>query len=107
MTWACRTAFAAALLLPLAFAADHAAAALLPGEYACIGSGGSILIGLGFRVPANDVYTDLDNKTSGRLSYGAGETTVNFIGGHLDGQVGRDIRNGRSFRINAISCGRQ
>jgi hypothetical protein len=95
-----------ASLVFLTLAATPAAAALMTGEYACVGSGGSVLIGLGFRVLANGTYTDLDNTTSGRLSYGGGETTVTFIGGHLDGQVGRDLRGGRSFRINAISCSR-
>lgn len=103
MRWA---TIAAASLVLVCIGSGEAAAALMPGEYACVGSGGSILIGLGFRARADGTYTDLDNTTSGRLSYGANGSTVTFVGGHLDGQVGRDVRGGRSFRINAISCSR-
>ena len=83
-----------------------AAAALLPGEYACAGSGGTILVGLGFKVLADGSYTDLDGKTSGRLAYGADGSTVSFVGGHLAGEVGRNIRGGRSFEVHSISCSR-
>jgi hypothetical protein len=96
-------ALGAASLVLVALGGGEAAAALMPGEYACVGSGGTILIGLGFRVLTNGTYTDLDNTTSGRLAYGADGSTVTFVGGHLDGQVGRDLR-GSNFRINAISC---
>ena len=85
-------------------AAVAGAAGLLPGEYACAGSGGTILVGLGFKVLANGTYTDLDGKTSGRLTYGADGSTVSFVGGHLAGEVGRNIRGGRSFEIHTISC---
>lgn len=61
------------------------------GEYACTGSGGRILIGLGFKVLSGNRYTDLDNTTSGTFSIEG--STVKFRGGHLDGQIGRDLRN--------------
>src|SRR5258708_13186514 len=40
-----------------------ASSGLATGEYACYGSGGRLLIGLGFKVPANGTYTDLDRKS--------------------------------------------
>jgi hypothetical protein len=78
------------------------AAGLQPGEYACAGSGGRILIGLGFKLLADGTYTDLDGKTSGRVVYDG--PNVSFLGGHLDGQVGRNVRDGTNFEINTISC---
>jgi hypothetical protein len=86
------------------FAAMPATAAgLQAGEYACSGSGGTILIGLGFKLRADGSYTDLDGKNSGRVVYeGSG---LRFVGGHLDGQRGSNIR-GNSFQINSISCSR-
>jgi hypothetical protein len=95
-----------ALLAALLFfaVAEPAGAALVPGEYACTGSGGRILIGLGFRLLPDGSYTDLDGRNRGRVTYGADGSTVTFVGGHLDGQIGRGAGNGRTFRINAISC---
>ncbi|QQS10667.1 MAG: hypothetical protein IPK81_13490 [Rhodospirillales bacterium] len=77
------------------------AGALKPGEYACYGSGGRILIGLGFKALAGGRYTDLDGKSPGTFTV-SGDTIV-FKGGHLDGQVGRDLRN-NTFRINSVGC---
>lgn len=78
------------------------AAGLQAGEYACAGSGGRILIGLGFKLRADGTYTDLDAKTSGSVAYSG--SNVNFVGGHLAGQVGRNVRGGTNFEINSISC---
>lgn len=78
------------------------AGGLKNGEYTCIGSGGTILIGLGFKVSGRR-YTDLDNKEAG--TYTVSGSTVTFRGGHLDGQVGRNLQNS-SFVIGAAaSCG--
>jgi hypothetical protein len=72
--------------------------ALKLGEYACYGSGGRIMIGLGFKVLPGNRYTDLDNRESGTFSItGDG---VTFHGGHLDGQTGRNLRNYK-FTIGA------
>ena len=57
---------------------------------------GTLLIGLGFKVQSGNRYTDLDNKERGTFSISG--DTVTFRGGHLDGQVGRELRNYR-FRI--------
>ena len=61
------------------------------GEYACYGSGGRIMIGLGFKVLSGNRYTDLEGGNRGTFVV-AGDT-VKFRGGHLDGQTGRDLRN--------------
>jgi len=94
--------YLAALLLGLAVVTPAGAAGLLPGEYACAGSGGTILIGLGFRLQGNGTYTDLDGKNSGTVSYSGANIT--FAGGHLAGQVGRNVRGGTNFEIGSISC---
>lgn len=103
-----RTTDVAALLLACSLAVigtTTASAALAPGEYACAGSGGQILIGLGFKLNADGSYTDLDGKSRGRVTYSG--SNVTFVGGHLDGQTGRNIRNnGRNFEIGMISCSR-
>jgi hypothetical protein len=102
-----RAASGFAALCLLAAGIAPAGAALLPGEYACAGSGGRILLGLGFQLAGDGSYTDLDGKNPGRVTYGAGGSTVTFVGGHLDGQTGRNVRNGgKNFEINTISCSR-
>jgi len=75
---------------------------LKSGEYACFGSGGRPLIGLGFKVQAGGRYTDLDGKNPG--TYALNGDQVTFRGGHLDGQTGRDLK-GNNFRIGTMaSC---
>jgi hypothetical protein len=87
----------------LAWAAGSATAAeLKPGEYACAGSGGRILIGLGFKLNADGSYTDLDGKSAGRVTFSG--SSVIFAGGHLNGYVGTNVRGGTNFEIHSISC---
>ena len=74
------------------------AASLKVGEYACYGSGGRIMAGLGFKVLAGNRYTDLDGRNAGTFS--ASGDSVSFRGGHLDGQSGRNLR-GHSFTIGS------
>jgi len=74
------------------------------GEYSCIGSGGTILIGLGFRVLPGRKYVSLDNKDGGSYAYDTGSATITFIGGFLEGFKGEDVRNNQ-FRIHGASCG--
>lgn len=71
-------------------------AGLKVGEYACYGSGGRPMIGLGFKVLSRNRYTDLDDDNAGSFSISG--TTVSFDDGHLDGQTGRNLR-GHSFTI--------
>jgi hypothetical protein len=80
----------------LAFATGPASAAdLRAGEYACAGSSG-ILIGLGFLLNSDGSYTDLDRKNSGRVAFEG--SSVKFIGGHLNGYVGNNVRGARISR---------
>lgn len=72
---------------------------LKAGEYACYGSGSRIMAGLGFKVIAGGQYTDLDGKTGGSYSVSGGRVT--FRGGHLGGQIGRDLTAQGGFRIGA------
>ena len=69
-------------------------------EYACYGSGGRIMIGLGFKVTAAGRYTDLDGMNPG--TYTVSGTNVTFKGGHLDGQTGRDLKDGK-FTIGTLA----
>lgn len=71
------------------------------GEYACYGSGGNVLIGLGFKVLAGNKYTDLDGKEHGTFSIQG--DTVTFHGGHLDGQVGKNLKDYK-FTIHSAPC---
>jgi hypothetical protein len=99
-----RPAAAWLIVACVACAIPAAAAGLKAGEYACAGSGGRILIGLGFKLNANGTYTDLDGKNSGKVAFEG--SSVRFVGGHLDGQVGRNVRGDSNFEINMISCSR-
>jgi hypothetical protein len=93
--------FLAVSFLGLAALTPASAAGLQPGEFACAGSSG-ILIGMGFKVQANGRYTDLDGKSAGTVSYSG--SSVTFKGGHLAGQVGRNIRGGTSFEMGSFNC---
>lgn len=77
-------------------AAPATGGGLKPGEYACYGTGGRIMIGLSFKVAANGRTTDLEGGNPGTVSVAGG--TVTFRGGHMDGQVGRELSN-HTFRI--------
>lgn len=74
----------------------RSAGTLRIGEYACYGSGGRIMIGLGFKVTGPSRYTDLDGKNAGSFTLSSGQ--VRFAGGHLAGQVGTMV-GGNDFRI--------
>ena len=75
---------------------------LKAGEYACYGSGGQVLAGFGFKVLPGERFTDLDDGNAGTYKIVGSEVT--FSGGHLDGTVGRELKNG-SFRIGLqASC---
>ena len=100
----CLSPAIAALTVLCAGAHPSGAAELQAGEYACAGSGGRLLIGLGFKLRGDGTYTDLDGKSAGRVVYEG--TNLRFVGGHLDGQVGRNVRGGTNFEINTISCSR-
>lgn len=81
--------------------AQGAASTLPAGEWACYGTGGRLLIGLGFRVASDGKYTDLDRKSTG--TYTIQGSVISFHGGHLDGQTGRNLR-GKRFDMSGVSC---
>lgn len=85
---------------PVAQDAAASAEGLKVGEYACYGSGGTLLIGLGFKVTEPGRYTDLDGGSAGR--YKINGSTVTFTGGHLDGETGRDLKDGK-FTIGTLA----
>ena len=100
-----KTVLAAALaaaLLPALPAQVSAQPASLPrGEYMRVGSGGQILIGLGFKVTGPGRYTDLDGGSPGAFTISDGR--IHFRGGHLDGEEGVFQRGG-GFTIHSASC---
>lgn len=76
--------------------------ALTTGEYAWYGSGGALLIGLGFKVVASGKYTDLDRKSTGTFTVQG--NSITFHGGHLDGQTGRNVRGNKFVLGSMVSC---
>ena len=84
--------------------ASPARAGLPAGEYSCIGVGGQVLAGLGFRTDGNGNYRSLDNADPGRI-VDAGPGTIKFQGGFLDGQLGTGVK-GIDFNIHSASCQR-
>jgi hypothetical protein len=87
---------------PILSAANEAELRL--GEYACMGAGGTILIGLGFRVLPGRKYVSLDNKDGGSYAYDPAAATVTFVGGFLEGFRGENVQNNQ-FRIHGAFCG--
>ena len=82
--------------------ARGAAGAVATGEWACYGTGGRLLIGLGFRVVSDGKYTDLDRKNAGTFVLQGG--TIAFHGGALDGQTGRNLRGNHFDMSGTVSC---
>jgi hypothetical protein len=73
------------------------------GEYACTGSGGRMMIGLGFKVLSGNRYTNLDGDQSGTFTISGGKIT--FRGGHLDGVIGRDLKDNWFTVASQAQCG--
>ena len=74
------------------------------GEYACYGTGGSLLVGMGFHLKPGGKYHDLDGGGAGTYHYDAHEATIAFRGGFLDGEVGRQVRNTGFQLTSTIHC---
>jgi len=86
----------------VAFAPASAAGGLKVGEYACYGASGP-LIGLGFKVLDASHYNDLDGRSPG--TYAINGDKVAFHGGHLDGQQGQDLKDGKfNLSGHGIAC---
>ncbi|MEO8027716.1 MAG: hypothetical protein ABI823_14635 [Bryobacteraceae bacterium] len=82
--------------------ANPGAAEFHIGEWACYGTGGRLMAGMGFVLQANGTYLDLDKRGSGRWRKTA--AGIAFQGGHLDGQVGRNLK-GNHFDLSAtVGC---
>lgn len=80
------------------------AAELHIGEWACYGTGGRLMAGMGFRLQPNGAYVDLDNRRAGRYTHNKAAATLTFQGGFLDGQTGRNLK-ANNFQIsNTVSC---
>ncbi len=77
---------------------EDSGGSLKEGEYACYGSGGRIMAGLGFKVLPGGRYTDLDGKNAG--TYTISGTDVIFKGGHMEEIKGRELK-GHKFRVGA------
>ncbi len=76
---------------------------LYVGEYACYGTMGRMMTGMGFRLNG-ERYADLDGARGGAYTYNAGARTITFRGGYMDGQVGRDVSN-TGFQISStVNC---
>ena len=75
---------------------EDSGGALKVGEYACYGSGGQIMAGLGFKVLPGGRYTDLDGKNPG--TYTIAGTDITFKGGHMEEIKGRELK-GHKFRV--------
>ena len=74
------------------------------GEWACYGTGGLLVLGIGFRLRPNGAYVDLDNRRAGRYTYNKAAATITFQGGFLDGQTGRNLKANSLQIYNHISC---
>jgi hypothetical protein len=98
--------FAAFMLRPIGKApagttTPNGAGRLPLGEYGCIGLGTTQLAGMGSKLLAGGRYTDLEGGSPG--TYRIVGNTIQFSGGHLNGQVGRDIKD-NGYTIGRISC---
>ena len=65
---------------------------LYVGEYACYGTGGRMMTGMGFILLSNGKYYDLDKKRDGSYSYNKQQATIQFTGGFLSGQKGTGVK---------------
>lgn len=69
------------------------------GEYACYGTGGRLMAGMGFILLPGGRYYDVDKQRGGRYVYSPGNKTIRFVGGFLSGQVGKDVKS-TGFQIS-------
>jgi len=74
-----------------------------PGEWACYGSGGRLMAGMGFVLKPGGKYTDTDGGRSGSYQHDAASATIRFSGGFLDGQTARKVR-ANGMDLQRVSC---
>lgn len=70
----------------------NTASELYVGKYACYGTGGRMMAGMGFILLANGRYYDLDKNSGGSYSYNPQKATIRFKGGFLSGQQGTGVK---------------
>lgn len=80
------------------------AAELHVGEWACYGTGGRLMAGMGFVLQPNGAYLDGDKKPAGRYTNNKAAATITFQGGFLDGQTGRNLKANNFQLSNTVSC---
>lgn len=74
------------------------------GEYACYGTGGQMMTGMGFVLSPDGTYADVEGERGGRWQHDAGAATIAFSGGYLDGQRGTGV-SAEGFAISdTVSC---
>lgn len=61
------------------------------GEYACYGTGGRLMAGMGFILSPGGKYTDVDGQRGGTYVYDGAASTISFKGGFLAGQRGTNV----------------
>lgn len=74
------------------------------GEYACYGTGGRLMAGMGFTLKPNGTYVDLDNERGGTYTYNPQNATLSFKGGFLSGQTGKNVKQTGFQLSNTVSC---
>jgi hypothetical protein len=77
---------------------------LTRGEYACYGTGGRLMVGMGFHLRPAGTYDDLDGTRGGTYTFDAQQATVRFAGGFLDGQVGRNVTKAGFAISSTVNC---
>lgn len=100
----CKNIAALALVAAMVTFASPGMAAdeLKIGEYACYGSGGRILAGMGFKVLPGGRYTDLDNKEKG--TYSVKGDRVIFKGGSMGAIEGKNLKKNRFVAGKQATC---
>ncbi|MBI3147833.1 MAG: hypothetical protein HYZ17_04895 [Betaproteobacteria bacterium] len=74
------------------------------GEWACFGSGGRLMAGMGFVLKPGGKYTDSDGGRGGSYRHDAALATLSFRGGFLDGQIGRNVRARGLDLTRTVNC---
>jgi hypothetical protein len=80
------------------------AAKLYLGEWACYGTGGRLMAGMGFVLDRSGKYHDTQGARGGSYAYNAGSSTINFRGGFLSGQIGRNVTSGDMQISSTVNC---
>lgn len=89
---------------PVAPPAAPTGGSLVLGEYACYGTGGRPMTGMGFVLDAGGSYADLDGARGGSWSHDATAATISFSGGYLDGQQGKGVSAEGFALTDTVSC---